>query len=89
VSILGTRVLRGPKIQASVHGSRLHRGTSRTSGWPAACYVHFRPLAVAHAKIRGIDTSAAKDAEGRRAVYTGRRPHGGRAQPRSSRWRRS
>src|SRR6202035_2027436 len=36
-----------------------------------ACYVHFVRSTVAHAKIVGIDTSAAKDAPGVIAVYTG------------------
>src|SRR6202035_3536475 len=36
-----------------------------------ACYVHFVRSTVAHAKIVGIDTSAAKDAPGVVAVYTG------------------
>jgi carbon-monoxide dehydrogenase large subunit len=69
VSILGTRVLRtedpgflstGAVYTEDVQDERLAR----------ACYVHFVRSTVAHAKISGIDTSAAKDAEGVVAVYT-------------------
>jgi carbon-monoxide dehydrogenase large subunit len=37
-----------------------------------ACYVHFVRSTVAHARIANIDTSAAADAEGVVAVYTGK-----------------
>ena len=71
MSILGTRVLRtedpgflttGAVYTEDVQDERLAGG----------CYVHFARSTVAHAKIAGIDTSAAKDAAGVVAVYTGK-----------------
>ena len=70
MSILGTRVLRtedrsflttGAVYTEDVHDDRL-RG---------ACYVSFVRSPLAHARINGIDVSAAKDADGVIAVYTG------------------
>jgi aerobic carbon-monoxide dehydrogenase large subunit len=69
VSILGTRVVRiedpgflstGGVYTEDVQDQRL----------AGACYVHFVRSTVAHAKISGIDTSAALDADGVVAVYT-------------------
>jgi len=71
VSILGTRVLRtedpGFLTTGAVYTDDLQ--DERLAG---ACYVHFVRSTVAHARISGIDTSAAADADGVVAVYTGR-----------------
>jgi carbon-monoxide dehydrogenase large subunit len=71
VSILGTRVLRtedpGFLTTGAVYTDDLQ--DERLAG---ACYVHFVRSTVAHARISGIDTSAAADAAGVVAVYTGR-----------------
>jgi aerobic carbon-monoxide dehydrogenase large subunit len=70
VSILGTRVLRtedpGFLSTGGVYAEDVQ--DERLAG---ACYVHFVRSTVAHATIRSIDVSAAKDAEGVIAVYTG------------------
>ncbi|HEX6448842.1 MAG TPA: xanthine dehydrogenase family protein molybdopterin-binding subunit [Trebonia sp.] len=71
MSILGTRVLRtedpgflttGAVYTEDVQDERLN----------GAVYVHFVRSTIAHAKISGIDVSAAKDAEGVVAVFTGK-----------------
>jgi carbon-monoxide dehydrogenase large subunit len=71
VSILGTRVLRtedpGFLTTGAVYTDDLQ--DERLAG---ACYVHFVRSTVAHARISGIDTTAAADADGVVAVYTGR-----------------
>ena len=71
MSILGTRVLRtedpGFLTTGAVYTDDLQ--DERLAG---ACYVHFVRSTVAHARISGIDTSAAADADGVVAVYTGR-----------------
>jgi aerobic carbon-monoxide dehydrogenase large subunit len=71
VSILGTRVLRtedpGFLTTGAVYTEDLQ--DERLAG---ACYVHFVRSTVAHARINGIDVSAAADADGVIAVYTGK-----------------
>jgi carbon-monoxide dehydrogenase large subunit len=70
VSILGTRVLRtedpGFLSTGGVYAEDVQ--DERLAG---ACYLHFVRSTVAHATIRSIDVSAARDAEGVIAVYTG------------------
>jgi carbon-monoxide dehydrogenase large subunit len=70
VSILGTRVLRtedpGFLSTGGVYAEDVQ--DERLAG---ACHVHFVRSTVAHATIRSIDVSAAKEAEGVIAVYTG------------------
>jgi aerobic carbon-monoxide dehydrogenase large subunit len=70
VSILGTRVLRtedpGFLSTGGVYAEDVQ--DERLAG---ACYLHFVRSTVAHATIRSIDVSAAKEAEGVIAVYTG------------------
>ncbi|MDX6416458.1 MAG: aerobic carbon-monoxide dehydrogenase large subunit, partial [Trebonia sp.] len=70
MSILGTRVLRtedpGFLSTGGVYAEDVQ--DERLAG---ACYLHFVRSTVAHATIRNIDVSAAKDAEGVIAVYTG------------------
>jgi aerobic carbon-monoxide dehydrogenase large subunit len=70
VSILGTRVLRtedpGFLTTGAVYTEDLQ--DERLAG---ACHLTFVRSTVAHARITGIDTSAARDAEGVLAVYTG------------------
>ena len=71
MSILGTRVLRtedpGFLTTGAVYTEDLQ--DERLAG---ARYVHFVRSTVAHARINGIDTSAAADADGVVAVYTGK-----------------
>jgi aerobic carbon-monoxide dehydrogenase large subunit len=71
VSILGTRVLRtedpGFLTTGAVYTDDLQ--DERLAG---ACYVHFVRSTVAHARIIGIDVSAAAAADGVVAVYTGK-----------------
>ena len=71
MSILGTRVLRtedpGFLTTGAVYTEDLQ--DERLAG---ACYVHFVRSTVAHARISGIDVSAAADADGVIAVYTGK-----------------
>ena len=71
MSILGTRVLRtedpgflttGAVYTEDVQDERLN----------GAVYVHFVRSTIAHAKINSIDVSAAKDADGVVAVFTGK-----------------
>jgi carbon-monoxide dehydrogenase large subunit len=70
VSILGTRVLRtedpGFLTTGAVYTDDLQ--DERLAG---ACYVHFVRSTVAHARIGGIGVSAAAEADGVVAVYTG------------------
>ena len=69
-SILGTRVLRtedpGFLSTGGVYAEDVQ--DERLAG---ACHVHFVRSTVAHAKINGIDVSAAREADGVIAVYTG------------------
>jgi aerobic carbon-monoxide dehydrogenase large subunit len=69
VSILGTRVLRTEDPGFLTTGG-IYTEDVQDERLAGACYVHFVRSTVAHAKIRGIDTSAALDAEGVIAVYT-------------------
>ena len=70
MSILGTRVLRtedpGFLSTGGVYAEDVQ--DERLTG---ACHVHFVRSTVAHATISSIDVSAAKEAEGVIAVYTG------------------
>ena len=70
MSILGTRVLR-TEDPAFLSRGAIYTEDVQDERLTGACYVHFVRSTVAHAKIGGIDTSAAKDAEGVIAVYTG------------------
>ncbi len=69
MSILGTRVLRtedpGFLSVGAVYAEDVQ--DERLTG---ACYIHFVRSTVAHARIAGIDTSAALEAPGVLAVYT-------------------
>ncbi len=70
MSILGTRVLR-TEDPAFLSRGAIYAEDVQDDRLAGACYVHFVRSTVAHAKISGIDTSAARDAEGVIAVYTG------------------
>jgi len=70
VSILGTRVLR-TEDPGFLSTGAVYTEDVQDERLAGACYVHFVRSIVAHAKIVSIDTSAAKDAEGVIAVYTG------------------
>ena len=69
MSILGTRVLR-TEDPGFLSTGAIYTEDVQDQRLAGACYVHFVRSTVAHAKISGIDTSAAKDAEGVVAVYT-------------------
>jgi aerobic carbon-monoxide dehydrogenase large subunit len=71
VSILGTRVLRTEDPGFLTTGA-VYTEDVQDERLAGACYVHFVRSTVAHARIGGIDTSAAKDAPGVVAVYTGK-----------------
>jgi carbon-monoxide dehydrogenase large subunit len=71
VSILGTRVLRTEDPGFLTTGA-VYTEDVQDERLAGACYVHFVRSTVAHAKINGIDVSAAKDADGVVAVYTGK-----------------
>jgi aerobic carbon-monoxide dehydrogenase large subunit len=68
-SILGTRVLRTEDPGFLTTGA-VYTEDVQDERLAGACYVHFVRSTVAHAKISGIDTSAALDAPGVIAVYT-------------------
>jgi aerobic carbon-monoxide dehydrogenase large subunit len=70
VSILGTRVLRTEDPGFLTTGA-VYTEDVQDERLTGAVHVHFVRSTVAHAKIIGIDTSAAKDAEGVVAVFTG------------------
>jgi len=70
VSILGTRVLR-TEDPGFLSTGAVYTEDVQDERLAGACYVHFVRSTVAHAKIISIDTSAAKDADGVIAVYTG------------------
>jgi aerobic carbon-monoxide dehydrogenase large subunit len=70
VSILGTRVLRTEDPGFLTTGA-VYTEDVQDERLAGACYVHFVRSTVAHARIAGIDTSAALDADGVIAVYTG------------------
>ena len=67
VSILGTRVIRTEDPRFLTTGG-VYTEDMRL---PGACHVHFVRSAVAHARITGIDVSAALEAPGVIAVFTG------------------
>jgi carbon-monoxide dehydrogenase large subunit len=69
VSILGTRVLR-TEDPGFLSTGAVYTEDVQDERLAGACYLHFVRSTVAHAKIRGIDTSAAKEADGVVAVYT-------------------
>jgi aerobic carbon-monoxide dehydrogenase large subunit len=71
VSILGTRVLRTEDPGFLTTGA-VYTEDVQDERLAGACYVHFVRSTVAHARIANIDTSAAADAEGVVAVYTGK-----------------
>ena len=70
MSILGTRVLR-TEDPGFLSTGAVYTEDVQDERLAGACYVHFVRSTVAHAKIISIDTSAAKDADGVIAVYTG------------------
>jgi aerobic carbon-monoxide dehydrogenase large subunit len=69
VSILGTRVQR-VEDPGFLSTGAIYTEDVQDERLAGACYVHFVRSTVAHAKINGIDTSAALDAPGVLAVYT-------------------
>lgn len=71
MSILGTRVLRTEDPGFLTTGA-VYTNDVQDERLAGACYVHFVRSTVAHAKINGIDTGAAKDADGVVAVFTGK-----------------
>jgi carbon-monoxide dehydrogenase large subunit len=71
VSILGTRVLRTEDPGFLTTGA-VYTEDVQDERLAGACYVHFVRSTVAHGRIAGIDTTAAKDADGVVAVFTGR-----------------
>jgi carbon-monoxide dehydrogenase large subunit len=70
VSILGTRVLRSEDPGFLSTGG-VYAEDVQDERLTGAVHVHFVRSTVAHAKISGIDTAAAKEADGVVAVYTG------------------
>jgi aerobic carbon-monoxide dehydrogenase large subunit len=71
VSILGTRVLRTEDPGFLTTGA-VYTEDVQDERLAGACYVHFVRSTVAHASILSIDPSAARDADGVVAVYTGK-----------------
>jgi aerobic carbon-monoxide dehydrogenase large subunit len=71
VSILGTRVLRTEDPGFLTTGA-VYTEDVQDERLAGACYVHFVRSTVAHARINGIDVSAAAEADGVIAVYTGK-----------------
>jgi carbon-monoxide dehydrogenase large subunit len=71
VSILGTRVLRTEDPGFLTTGA-IYTEDVQDERLAGAVHVHFVRSAVAHATISGIDVSAAMDAEGVVAVFTGK-----------------
>ena len=67
VSILGTRVIRTEDPRFLTTGG-VYTDDMRL---PGACHVHFVRSAVAHARIRSVDVSAALEASGVIAAFTG------------------
>jgi len=67
VSILGTRVIRTEDPRFLTTGG-VYTDDMRL---PGACHVHFARSAVAHARIRSVDVSAALEAPGVIAAFTG------------------
>ena len=71
MSILGTRVLRTEDPGFLTTGA-VYTDDVQDERLTGACYVHFVRSTIAHATIGNIDTSAAKDAAGVVAVFTGK-----------------
>ena len=71
MSILGTRVLRTEDPGFLTTGA-VYTEDVQDERLAGARYVHFVRSTVAHANILSIDTSAAQDADGVVAVYTGK-----------------
>ena len=71
MSILGTRVLRTEDPGFLTTGA-VYTEDVQDERLAGACYLHFVRSTVAHAKINSIDVSAAKDADGVVAVFTGK-----------------
>jgi len=71
VSILGTRVLRTEDPGFLTTGA-VYTDDVQDERLAGACYLHFVRSTVAHAKISSIDVSAAKEADGVVAVFTGK-----------------
>ena len=71
MSILGTRVLRTEDPGFLTTGA-VYTDDVQDERLAGACYLHFVRSTVAHAKISGIDVSAAKEADGVVAVFTGK-----------------
>src|SRR5271169_901820 len=67
VSILGTRVIRTEDPRFLTTGGVY----TDDMQLPGACHVHFVRSAVAHARIRSVDVSAALEAPGVIAAFTG------------------
>jgi aerobic carbon-monoxide dehydrogenase large subunit len=67
VSILGTRVIRTEDPRFLTTGAVY----TDDLALPGACYVHFVRSAVAHARITSVDVSAALEAPGVIAAFTG------------------
>jgi len=78
MSVLGTRVLRTEDPDFLTTGA-VYTDDLRDDRLAGACHVHFVRSAVAHARISGIDATAAKQADGIIAVYTGPMPGSGRS----------
>ena len=72
-SILGTRVLR-TEDPGFLSTGAIYTEDVQDERLAGACYVHFVRSTVAHAKINGIDVSAALEAPGVLAVYTATTP---------------
>src|ERR1700720_4448826 len=70
VSILGTRVIRTEDPRFLTSGG-VYPPDGEDEQLAGACHVHFVRSAVAHARITGIDVSAALEAPGVIAVFTG------------------
>ena len=71
MSILGTRVLRTEDPGFLTTGA-VYTDDVQDERLAGACYLHFVRSTVAHAKISRIDVSAAKEADGVVAVFTGK-----------------
>src|SRR6185437_9081400 len=70
VSILGTRVIRTEDPRFLTRGG-IYTADVEDEQLAGACHVHFVRSAVAHARIAAIDVSAALEAPGVIAVFTG------------------
>ena len=71
MSILGTRVLRTEDPGFLTTGA-VYTDDVQDERLAGACYLHFVRSTVAHAKINSIDVSAAKEADGVVAAFTGK-----------------